>query len=73
MLVFGITEFGRAWMTLNIMNTAAREGVRLAVVTGPDVDAVRTRVNQVLAAARITATSVTVSGPLPTIRRVESP
>ena len=32
-LVFGITEFGRAWMTVNILQTAAREGARLAVVT----------------------------------------
>jgi len=63
LLVFGITEFGRAWMTVNVMYTAAREGARLAVVTNPDVDAVRTRVNEVLGAAHITSTSVTVTGP----------
>jgi hypothetical protein len=39
LVVFGITEFGRAFLTLNILNTAAREGARLAVVTAPDVDA----------------------------------
>lgn len=63
LLVFGITEFGRAWMTVNVMYTAAREGARLAVVTQPDVGAVETRVNEVLTAAHITSTGVTVTGP----------
>jgi len=71
-LVFGITEFGRAWMTVNVMSTAAREGARLAVVTAPDVAAVRARVTQVLTAARITATTINVTGPAPAdvMRRV---
>jgi Flp pilus assembly protein TadG len=63
LLIFGITEFGRAWMTVNIMYTAAREGARLAVVTGPDVPAVEARVREVLDAARVTETGITVSGP----------
>jgi hypothetical protein len=33
MLVLGISEFGRAWMTLNIMTGAVREGARIASVT----------------------------------------
>jgi Flp pilus assembly protein TadG len=33
LLVIGIAEFGRAWMTKNIMTGAAREAVRVAVVT----------------------------------------
>jgi Flp pilus assembly protein TadG len=72
LLVFGITEFGRAWMNVNVMSTAAREGARLAVVTAPDVGAVRARVTQVLTAARITATSIDVVGPDPAdaMRRV---
>ena len=64
-LVFGITEFGRAWMTNNIITSAAREGARVAVVTDPDVTAVTTRVNEVCAAGRVTASSVTVVGPDP--------
>jgi len=63
LVVFGITEFGRAWLTLNLLNTAAREGARLAVVTDPDVDLVRARVTQVLAAGRITPTAINVAGP----------
>jgi Flp pilus assembly protein TadG len=65
LIVFGITEFGRAWMTVNVMATATREGARLAVVTGPDVPAVQQRVTDVLDAANITPTSITVAGPDP--------
>ena len=32
MLVFGIAEFGRAWMVKNILTGAAREAVRVAIV-----------------------------------------
>jgi Flp pilus assembly protein TadG len=65
LIVFGITEFGRAWMTVNVMATATREGARLAVVTGPDVPAVEQRVTNILDAANITPTSITVEGPDP--------
>jgi len=53
LLVFGITEFGRAWLTLNVLQTAAREGARLAVVTTPDVAAVQARATAVCNAAAI--------------------
>jgi Flp pilus assembly protein TadG len=33
MLVLEISEFGRAWMTLNLITGAVREGARLASVT----------------------------------------
>jgi len=62
-ILFGITEFGRAWMTANILTSAAREGARLAVVTGPDVAAVTTRVTDVCTAAGVTPTQITVTGP----------
>lgn len=65
LIVFGITEFGRAWMTMNILTGAAREGCRLAVVTGPDVDAVQNRVTEVCAAAGVTPSSITVTPPDP--------
>jgi Flp pilus assembly protein TadG len=64
LLVFGITEFGRAWMTVNVMYTASREGARIAVVTDPDDAAVNSRVNQVMSAAHITPTSITRVGPV---------
>lgn len=66
LLVFGITEFGRAWMTVNILQTASREAARLAVVTAPDVAAVRARAIAVCNAAAINPTAVTVTGPIST-------
>jgi len=53
-------------MQVNLMTTAAREGARLAVVTGPDVGRVMARVTQVCAAGRITPTNITVVGPVAT-------
>ena len=44
--MFGITEFGRAWLTMNVLTSAAREGARLAVVTAPDEARVIDRVNE---------------------------
>ncbi|UCG51300.1 MAG: pilus assembly protein [Candidatus Latescibacterota bacterium] len=63
LLLFGITEFGRAWMTMNILTSAAREGCRLAVVTAPNVPAVTARVTAVCGSAGITPTSINVTGP----------
>lgn len=65
LVLFGITEFGRAWMTMNILTSAAREGCRLAVVTAPDVTAVTAKVTEVCNAAGITPTAITVSPPDP--------
>jgi Flp pilus assembly protein TadG len=63
LLVFGATEFSRAWLAMNTISAASREGCRLAVVTGPDVAAVTARVNDVCAAGRVTPTNITVTGP----------
>lgn len=65
LLCFGITEFGRAWMTVNILTSAAREGVRLAAVTAPDTPAVEQRVRDVCGAAGVEPTSITVTPPDP--------
>jgi Flp pilus assembly protein TadG len=67
LLIFGITEFGRAWMTVNILQTASREAARLAVVTAPDVAQVTARATAVCNAANITPTSVSVDGPAGTL------
>lgn len=65
LIVFGVTEFGRAWMTLNVLTAAAREGARTAVVTAPDVVAVNARITELCAAGRVTPTNVTITGPDP--------
>lgn len=62
-LAIGMLDFGRAFHTKSCLDQAAREGARVAVITSPDPGLVTTRVNQILAPAGITATSVVVSGP----------
>lgn len=61
LVLFGITEFGRAIMVTNVLNTASREGARLAAVSSVgDSLAVRARVVEVLDAANIDAKQITI-------------
>jgi len=64
-LTMGMLDFGRAFHTKSVLDQAAREGARIAVVTSPDVDLVTDKVNAVLASSGVTAASVTVVGPDP--------
>jgi len=68
LLVIGIAEFGRAWMTRNILTGAVREAARIAAVQAPGGGwnglAATARGNQVLASAGI-ATTVSVLDPGP--------
>jgi len=61
MLLFGITELGRAIMTKNVLTSAAREGARLAIVSEPGSNEVTKRVEQVCRAAGIATPEVEVS------------
>lgn len=58
-LLIGIAEFGRAWMTRNILTGASREAVRVAAVQG-NVTAATGRANEILASAGIVGASVNV-------------
>jgi Flp pilus assembly protein TadG len=65
LILVGIAEFGRAWMTKNILTGAAREGARVAAVqlTFPlSRSAGSARVNSVLSGTGITPT-VNVTDP----------
>ncbi len=56
LLLFGMVEFGRAWMTRNILTGAAREAVRLAAVQADNVaaaSAAQIRAQEVLNSAGI--------------------
>ncbi len=66
LVLLGITEFGRAFWTLNVLTQAAREGARVAALGG-NLEAVETRVEEVLNASRIDAASggITLAGPNP--------
>ena len=66
LLVVGMAEFGRGWMTRNILTGAAREGAREAAVQedfGDSQTFGTARVNSVLTSAGITADSVNVFDP----------
>lgn len=60
LLLIGVTEFGRAWMTRNILTGASREAVRIAAVQGNTVSAL-SRANDILASAGITGASVRIA------------
>lgn len=62
MVLFGITEFGRAIMVKNVLHTAAREGARLAAVSAVgDSLMVQARVVTVLQAASISDYQITIT------------
>lgn len=58
-LLIGIAEFGRAWMTQNILTGASREAVRIAAVQG-NVAAATARANNILASAGVAGASVSI-------------
>lgn len=59
LLIFGVTEFGRAWMTRNILTGASREAVRIAAVQGNAASAL-SRANSVLSSAGISGATVNI-------------
>ncbi len=74
LLVFGIFEFSRAWFTLNSMNHATREAVRLAAVT-PALTAghasVIARATNILTASGITTATVANTAPTGSPKEVQ--
>jgi len=62
-LVMGVMDFGRAFHAKGILDQAAREGCRLAVVTAPDAGLVASRVASILSSGGLAPGSVTVVGP----------
>ena len=62
-LVLGIIEFGRVWMTFQVVTNACREGARLAALpTGFTTAAdVTTKVNNYLTSANLDPTKATLS------------
>jgi len=64
-LSLGMLDFGRAFHAKNIVDAAAREACRVAVVTAPDVPLAQSRADWILAAGGLTSNSVdVVGGPL---------
>ena len=63
LILFGIFEFGRLWETMNILTSSAREGVRVASVTAPNIGNVQTAVQNILSAGNVTGATINVTGP----------
>jgi Flp pilus assembly protein TadG len=64
LISMGMLDFGRAFHAKNIVDAAAREAARVAVVTFPDKTIATQRGNDILAAAGLTGIT-TVSDPDP--------
>ncbi|HDS01097.1 MAG TPA: hypothetical protein ENO22_00090 [candidate division Zixibacteria bacterium] len=61
LILFGITEFGRAIMVTNVLHTASREGARLASVSDlSDTVSIQTRVQEVLSASNVAPKNITM-------------
>jgi len=60
LLLIGIAEFGRAWMTRNILTGASREAVRIAAIEGNTASAL-SRANTILSSAGISGASVNIA------------
>lgn len=63
LLLFGIVEFGRAWEMMNVATSAAREGARVAAVTGPNVAGATSAAQRILSAGNVTNATISVTGP----------
>jgi len=57
LVIFGIFEFGRMFMTYQMLNSAAREGARIAALPGSDNALVLQKIAEELAGAGLTADS----------------
>ena len=63
-LTVAAVDFGRAFFAKNIVEQAAREGVRMrAVSSSADTGLVRARVQSVLEPSHVTLTGLTITGP----------
>lgn len=64
-LTVAVVDFGRAFFIKNVLEQAAREGVRLrAVKSAADSSSVRDRVLQVAAPAKVTISNLIIEGPI---------
>ena len=65
LLTLAVVDFGRAFFIKNVLEQAAREGVRLrAVKSSADSASVRDRVLQVAAPANVSISNLVIEGPI---------
>lgn len=67
LMLFGGAELSRAWLTLNLVTTAAREAARAAVVASPTAfpnpPSAVARIDEILGAGKWTGTVTCASAP----------
>jgi len=63
LIMLGLVEFGRLWMTVNVLTGAAREGARAAAVHGAGSSEARTAAQNVLSGGNVSGATITVVGP----------
>ena len=63
LILFGVIEFGRLWMTVNVLTGAAREGARVAAISGSDFSKGRAAAQNALHAGNIEGASISIVGP----------
>ena len=51
LMVYGMTEFGRAWFTMHVITNATREGARRAIIQGSSTTNVRSTINNYLSSS----------------------
>ena len=61
MILMGIIEFGRIWMSQNAVTNAAREGVRLGVLATADDSSVTSTANTYLSSAGLNTDEATIT------------
>jgi len=61
LLVFGIVEVARGFMTTHLLTNAARAGCRLGILNGKSTDEIKAAVNNVLSGQTISGFTITVT------------
>jgi len=62
LIIAGITDFGRAYMLVQVLTNAAMEGARVGILPGKTMDDVNAAVTQVLDSSNVTASNIAISG-----------
>ena len=56
LMLYGMTEFGRAWFTMHVITNATREGARKAIIQGSTTTDVQNTVNNYLSSSGLDTT-----------------
>lgn len=60
LMLYGMTEFGRAWFTMHIITNATREGARKAIIQGSSNTDVQNTINNYLSSSGLNTAYSTI-------------